>query len=133
MFRVTIRQSMTEGMGIAPRSRHRVVGRRILQTTRASCTMVVTPGDRSMLTVRIDGHCKVALALIWLAVTAAGCDGTGMPAASSGGRTASRTQADRPTGDSDMPSAESEGADAKDPRYNPLSAAEAWVILQKGT
>lgn len=32
-----------------------------------------------------------------------------------------------------MPSAESENGDAKDPRYNPLSAAEAWVILQKGT
>jgi peptide-methionine (R)-S-oxide reductase len=32
-----------------------------------------------------------------------------------------------------MPSAESESADAKGPRYNPLAADEAWVILQKGT
>jgi peptide-methionine (R)-S-oxide reductase len=86
-----------------------------------------------MLTNRMDGRCKAALALIWLTFTAAGCDRTDTPAASPGGRTASRTQADRPTGDSDMPSAESESADAKDPRYNPLSADEAWVILQKGT
>ena len=86
-----------------------------------------------MLTIGMNGRCKAALALIWLAFTAAGCDGTGMPAANTGGRTASRTQADRPTGDSDMPSAEAESADAKDPRYNPLSADEAWVILQKGT
>ena len=86
-----------------------------------------------MLTIRMDGRCNAALALIWLACAAAGCDRTDMPAASSGGRSASRTQAGRPTGASDMPSAESESGDAKDPRYNPLSADEAWVILRKGT
>jgi peptide-methionine (R)-S-oxide reductase len=86
-----------------------------------------------MLTVRIDGRWKTSLALIWLAFAATGCDGTGVPAASPGGRTASQKPADRPAGDSDMPAAESESAHAKDPRYNPLSADEAWVILQKGT
>jgi peptide-methionine (R)-S-oxide reductase len=95
--------------------------------------MALIPGDRSMLTIRWKDRCKAALALIGLAFTATGCDGTGMPAAGPGGRTSGRTQADRPAGDSDMPPAESETADAKDRRYNPLSADEAWVILHKGT
>jgi peptide-methionine (R)-S-oxide reductase len=82
-----------------------------------------------MLTIRMDGRCKAGLVLIWLASTAAGCDRTDMPAASPGGR----TQADRPAGASNMPSAEFESADANVPRYNPLSADEAWVILRKGT
>ena len=66
-----------------------------------------------MLTIRTDGRCKAALALIWLAFSAAGCDRTDMPAASPGGPTVSRTQATRPTGASDVPSAESESADAE--------------------
>jgi peptide-methionine (R)-S-oxide reductase len=87
----------------------------------------------SMSTVRMDGRCRAALALIWIAFSAAGCDGTGTPAPSAGDRTASRAQADRPAGDSNMPSAESESAREEDPGYNRLSADEARVILHKGT
>lgn len=86
-----------------------------------------------MLNIRRNSRCKAALALIWLAFTAAGCEGTGMPVASPDGRTSSRTLGDSPVGDSNMPAAESGNADAKAPRYNPLSSDEAWVILQKGT
>jgi peptide-methionine (R)-S-oxide reductase len=75
-----------------------------------------------MSTIRRVSRFWFAAASVWLVVAAAGCD-----------RTASRTETGRVAGDSEMPSADSERAQATGAKYNPLSADEARVILGKGT
>ena len=49
----------------------------------------------SMSTVRMERGGRAALAVMWLTLAAAGCEGTGMPAPGPGGGTARPTQADR--------------------------------------
>jgi peptide-methionine (R)-S-oxide reductase len=68
-----------------------------------------------------------AVAMIGLVVS--GCNATRRPEERSAGRPPSIPAA----GVAEMPPAEPAKPDADDSKYNPLSAAEAWVILQKGT
>src|SRR5262245_9305400 len=66
-----------------------------------------------MLTVRMDGRSRAAVVVMWLALSAGGCAERDMPAAVSESAPVPAPEKDRP--------------------YNPLSAEEALVILQKGT
>lgn len=80
-----------------------------------------------------EGRCRIALILVWFGIAVAGCGSTGELASRPEGQAASRTQANRPTGGTDMSSAELNNPDATGSRYNHLSADEARVILRKGT
>src|SRR5262245_14535016 len=64
---------------------------------------------------------RTVIALIWLGIVVAGCSGTGNPLTS------------RPAGGADMPPGDHDNPEVTDSRFNRLSAAEARVILRKGT
>ncbi len=81
---------------------------------------------------RVD-RWRAALALIGIGLAVAGCNGTGPLASEPNERTTSRSLASRPTGGTDMPSTESDNPDATGSKFNPLSAEEERVILQKAT
>jgi peptide-methionine (R)-S-oxide reductase len=76
---------------------------------------------------------RAFLALIGSGLAVAGCSETGRLAPEPGDRTTSRSPAGRPSGGTEVPSAESSKPDAAGPRFNPLSAEEERVILGKGT
>lgn len=86
-----------------------------------------------MPTVSGRSRLWAAVASIWLAVAAGGCEGTGMPAPADGDRTASQTGTGRPGGAPETPSDESGRSPQAGAKYNALSADESRVILGKGT
>src|SRR5206468_11272955 len=86
-------------------------------------------GDFRMSTDSAAVRSRPALAWVCIGLAAGGCRDAATPASGPAGRPV----ASRPAGGDPMPSTENASPGAPGPKYNSLSAAEQWVILQKGT
>jgi peptide-methionine (R)-S-oxide reductase len=76
---------------------------------------------------------RAALTGLLLSIALAGCGSAKEPPANTTSATASDTRGERLEEEANLPLAEDENLSVNDEKYNPLSAAEQWVILQKGT
>lgn len=76
---------------------------------------------------------RAALGFMALGVVFAGCDQTDKSVSEPVDQTTNQSTASRPAGETEMPPAERENVEKTEPQYNPLTPAEARVILAKGT